>query len=137
MICCAFCLLALHGHSQEVKTDLQLTSEQYLIKGKNQNTTAWVLFGLGTTAIVGGIAVSTGSQDDVSRALNTAFVGAPLMLLGLTLDVISIPVFVSASKNKRRAMEATTSLKFEDVPSWNGVSSYRSSVPALSVRVIF
>ena len=137
MLCFAFFILALHGYSQENKPDLQLTSEQYLKKSKNQKTTAWVLFGLGTTAIVGGIAVSNGSQDDFSKALNTAFVGAPLMLLGLTLDVISIPVFVSADKNKKRAMEASTSIKFEEVPSWSGGAIRQSNVPTLAIQVRF
>ena len=137
MLCFALFILAINGYSQEIKPDLQLTSEQYLKKSKNQQTTAWVLFGIGTTAIVGGIAVSTGSQDDLTRTLNTAFVGAPLILLGLTLDVISIPVFVSAGKNKKRAMEAVTTIKFEEVPSWSGGAMTQSNVPTLSVQVRF
>lgn len=137
MICFAFFILAINAYSQEMKPDLQLTSEQYLKKGKNQKTAAWILFGVGTTAIVGGIAVSTGSQDDLSRTLNTAFVGAPLMLLGLTLEVISIPVFVSAGKNKKRAMEAVTTIKFEEVPSWSGGAVRQSNVPTVSMQVRF
>ncbi len=137
MLCSAFFILALHGYSQENKPDLQLTSEQYLRKSKNQKTTAWVLFGVGTTAIVGGIAVSSGGQDELTTTLNTAFIGAPLMLLGLTLDVISIPLFVSADKNKKRAMEASTSIKFEDVPSWSGSAVRQSNVPTLSLQVRF
>ncbi len=137
MLCSAFFILALHGYSQENKPDLQLTSEQYLRKSKNQKTTAWVLFGVGTTAIVGGIAVSSGGQDELTTTLNTAFIGAPLMLLGLTLDVISIPLFVSADKNKKRAMEASTSIKFEEVPSWSGGAIRQSTVPTLAIQVRF
>lgn len=137
MLCFAFFILALHGYSQENKPDLQLTSEQYLRKSKNQKTTAWVLFGVGTTAIVGGIAVSSGGQDELTTTLNTAFIGAPLMLLGLTLDVISIPLFVSADKNKKRAMEASTSIKFEEVPSWSGSAVRQSNVPTLAIQVRF
>ena len=137
MLCSAFFILALHGYSQENKPDLQLTSEQYLRKSKNQKTTAWVLFGVGTTAIVGGIAVSSGGQDELTTTLNTAFIGAPLMLLGLTLDVISIPLFVSADKNKKRAMEASTSIKFEEVPSWSGSAVRQSNVPTLAIQVRF
>ena len=137
MLCSAFFILALHGYSQENKPDLQLTSEQYLRKSKNQKTTAWVLFGVGTTAIVGGIAVSSGGQDELTTTLNTAFIGAPLMLLGLTLDVISIPLFVSADKNKKRAMEASTSIKFEEVPSWSGGAIRQSTVPTLAIKVRF
>ena len=137
MMCFAFFLLALHGYSQELKPELQLTSEQYLKKSKNQKTTAWVLFGVGTTAIVGGIAVSSGGQDELTTTLNTAFIGAPLMLLGLTLDVISIPLFVSADKNKKRAMEASTSIKFEEVPSWSGGAIRQSTVPTLAIKVRF
>lgn len=129
--------MSLHGYSQELKPELQLTSEQYLKKSKNQQTAAWVLLGIGTTAIVGGIAVSTGSQDDLSRTLNTAFIGAPLMLLGLTLDVISIPVFPSAGNNRKRAMEALTTLKFEEVPSWSGGAIRQSNVPTLAIQVRF
>lgn len=106
-------------------------------KSKNQKTTAWVLFGVGTTAIVGGIAVSSGGQDELTTTLNTAFIGAPLMLLGLTLDVISIPLFVSADKNKKRAMEASTSIKFEEVPSWSGSAVRQSNVPTLAIQVRF
>lgn len=137
MIGFTFFILALKGYSQEVKPDLQLTSEQYLKKSKAQKTTAWVLFGVGTAAIGGGIAISAGSQDDVSQTLNTVFIGAPLVLLGLTLDVISIPVFVSAGKNKKRAMEAVTTIKFEDVPSWSGGAIRQTNVPTLSIQVRF
>lgn len=137
MICFAFLILVLHGYSQEIKPDLQLTSEQYLKKSKAQTTTAFVLFGIGTASIVGGIAVSSGGQDDLTKTLNTVFIGGPLILLGLTLDVISIPVFVAADKNKKRSMEASTSIKFEDVPSWSGGAIRQSSVPTLAIQVRF
>ncbi|HSF90126.1 MAG TPA: hypothetical protein VLA46_11950 [Saprospiraceae bacterium] len=137
MVCFAFFLLALNVYSQETAPQLQLSSDQYLKKSKNQKTAAWVLFGVGTTAIIGGIAVSTGSQDDLSRTLNTAFVGAPLMLLGLTLDVISIPVFVAANRNKKRALDAVTTIKFETTPSWSEGTIRQSNVPTISVKVRF
>jgi cytosine/uracil/thiamine/allantoin permease len=137
MIGFAFFILAIQGSSQEITPDLQLTSEQYLKKSKNQKTTAWVLLGAGTTAIVGGVAVSSVNPDDLTRALNTVFNGAPLMLLGLTLDVISIPVFIAADKNKKKAMEAVTTIKFEEVPSWSGGAVRQSGVPTISVNIKF
>lgn len=137
MLCFTFFVMVINAHSQEIKPDLQLTSEQYLKKSRSQQTTAWVLFGIGTSAIVGGVAVSAGGQDELTKSLNTVFIGAPLMLLGLTLDIISIPVFVAADKNKKRSMEAVTTIKFEEVPSWSGGAVKQSNVPTMAIKVRF
>lgn len=133
IVCIGFFLLALNAYSQESKPDLQLTSEQYLEKSKNQQSTAWLLLGVGTAAGIGGTVI-TFSEGILSDAASG---GAALFMLGLTLDIISIPVFIAANKNKKRAMEAVTTIKFEDVPSWSGGAVRQSSVPTLSLQVRF
>ncbi len=137
MFCFAFIVMAINAYSQEIKPNLQMTSEEYLQKSKNQSVTAGIMFGVGTAAMVGGLVVSAGSKDDFFEELNAGLIGTSLLLLGLTLDVISIPIFISADKNRKRAMEAVSTIKFEDVPSWSGGAISQSNVPTLSIQVRF
>ena len=47
MFCFAFIVMAINAYSQEIKPNLQMTSEEYLQKSKNQSVTAGIMFGVG------------------------------------------------------------------------------------------
>ena len=89
--------------------------EYYLQKSKNQKTAAWVLLGVGTTMIVVGMVggMSTfGSSDypfiseEDASAMDTYGI---IMFVGIAGDLASIPFFISAGKNKKRAAAVTIS----------------------------
>lgn len=74
------------------------SKDYYLQKSKNQKTTAWVLLGGGTLmAVAGGIVFDKSSSNTSIDA------GGFIFLAGIIADIVSIPFFVSAAKNKRKA----------------------------------
>lgn len=77
----------------------------YLQKSINQKTTAWVLLGGGTLmAVVGGISFSNNFDVLGSNSSNSgADAGGFLFVGGVLADIASIPFFISAAHNRRRA----------------------------------
>lgn len=78
------------------------TKEYYLQKSKNQKTTGWILLAGGTTmAIIGGIGIG---QSDFWSTDNESFDAAGFLFAGgIVADLVSIPFFISSSKNARKA----------------------------------
>lgn len=87
------------GEIQKPMTDFEL-GQYYKQKSKNQKTTGWVLLVGGAALITGGMLIA----DNASLDEDVAIAGASIALLGGTASMIaSIPVFISASRNKGRA----------------------------------
>jgi hypothetical protein len=81
----------------------EIARSDYLQKSKNQRTAGWLLLGGGTALMLAGISSgSGGSEGDMGYGSNFDS-GMALFGVGLAADIISIPMFVSASKNKKRA----------------------------------
>lgn len=121
--------------SQQITTTTPtLTKTDYLQKSKNQKTVAWVLLGGGTALVItGGILYeSNTNRTGVSGAINGS-TGLSLVEIGLVSMAGSIPFFISASKNKKKAM--TTSFKMETAPIIQKNSFAQTSFPALSVKI--
>ena len=99
--------------SQEVKD-----ANYYLLKSKNQKTVAWVCLGGGvaiitTAALIGGskaagdyVNIITGGEPENNYATENV-----LLIIGATAMAASIPLFISASKNKMRAKFKVTAQK--------------------------
>jgi hypothetical protein len=106
-----------------------LTEEAYLKKSKSQKTAAWVLFGGGLGMVSGGIAINLSGgilNGNGSKGLWLSYVGGATVLS-------SIPLFITASKNKRKA--ALMSYKMEKLPVIQQQGLVNSFVPALSIRI--
>jgi len=74
------------------------SKEYYLHKSKNQSTTAWIMMGAGAGLFLGGLALS------FSEYYNTGGNAGPVLFWTGTASMLgSIPFFISAHKNKRRA----------------------------------
>lgn len=91
----------------------QQPKEFYLQKADKQMRAGWILLGVGTVGVVTGIVL--GSQDsgnDIYSDENV--VGYVLLIGGLGLDLCSIPLFISASKNRKKAATLTLGLQGND-----------------------
>ncbi|MEO6836837.1 MAG: hypothetical protein ABI185_00520 [Ginsengibacter sp.] len=90
------------------------TKENYLLKSKHQRTAAWFLLGGGVLAgSAGGLLALHGIVDLFDpKPSNNLHAGAGLMFVGTGAIIGSIPMFISASKNRRRAM----SISFTNQP---------------------
>ena len=113
--------LSLQSFSQATRKD-PLTSDYYLQKSKSQKTRGVVLLGIGVTTLA---LLSKGETD---------FDILPVLAIGgIAATVVSIPVLISASINKRKAM--SLSVKEEKALLLSKGSFTQRSFPAISVRL--
>jgi hypothetical protein len=90
----------LQSFSQEPETQVQDKS-YYLKKSKNQKKGAWVLVGLGVGMTVGGILINL-DQPFFGPGSNSKK-GLWLSYVGVATTLGSIPLFISAHRNKKKA----------------------------------
>lgn len=89
--------------SQQTESSPVLTKQDYLQKSKSQRTSAFILLGTGAALLA------------VAAPGNVSFDILPILVIGGGAAIIgSIPLFIAAGKNKRRAM--SLSFKNETVP---------------------
>lgn len=60
-----------------------------------------------------------------------------ITLAGLVMDIASIPVFISASKNKKRAISLETNSQIPHYPLRKQASWQCQSIPALTMKINF
>jgi hypothetical protein len=101
-----------------------LTREELLKKSKSQKTAGFILLGAGATTL---IIMSTGDTDlDAAGAL---FIGGTAAVLG------SIPLFIAAGRNKRKANKMTGSIGLQQAPAVELAGIRYRSYPALSLKI--
>lgn len=89
--------------SQQTESSPVLTKQDYLQKSKSQRTSAFILLGTGAALLA------------VAAPGNVSFDILPILVIGGGAAIVgSIPLFIAAGKNKRRAM--SLSFKNETVP---------------------
>ncbi len=89
----------------QVEKAPSLSKAYYLQKSKSNNTTGWILLGAGTAMIVGGAMTYPPRKpshgiEGVGLTLNANDI---IIMIGASADIISIPFFISAHKNEKRA----------------------------------
>ncbi|MEP6464872.1 MAG: hypothetical protein ABJB05_01140 [Parafilimonas sp.] len=111
----AFCLLlSVTGATfcQADTTTFSTIKTEYLKKSKNQKTVAWVMVGGGAGLFVAGSIVGVHGWFDffsgnLNKASNNIGVAGPLAIAGAVSMLGSIPLFISSSHNKHKAMSIT------------------------------
>lgn len=96
-------LLSVVTSFSQTQTASQHSKQYYLQKSKNQRIIAWILLGAGTTSMVVGLIEGSNAPDN----LDNITTGVAPTLIGLAVDLASIPFFISASKNKKIASFVT------------------------------
>lgn len=135
-----------HCLGQEV-TDQALLKDQYLLKANRQKTAAWVTLGIGTTmAILGTVVTLTGFKDwQYSQvgpipvpepSSNREEVGAYMALTGAAMSLASIPLFISAGSNKKKAASISVGYQHIYNASPDMMASHKA-MPSLVLRVEF
>ena len=108
----------------------------YLKKSRNQKTVGWVFLGTGTAMIITGGLIGLNSMATHPYGEKEGLTeGILLVATGIILDLASIPLFVTASQNKRKA--ATVSLKNDVAPKLVHGKIVQTPMPSISVRVSF
>jgi len=132
-ICTMFLLMTTSSFSQQTDLSQSLTRQDYLKKSKNQKTAAWILLGGGVALAVGApiltISSATWFQSDASWEI--AFVTGCASVLG------SIPLFIAAKRNKRKAMKVSTYFEIQRNPVLTNTGIALHSTPTLSLKLNF
>jgi hypothetical protein len=120
--------------SQQTATDVPKVQTDYLKKSKNQKTTAWILLGGGIGLILsGGIVNAHEVYDPNSFDRTYSTKGTPLVITGVVAMAVSIPLFISSSKNKKKAMSVT--FRNEIKPQLIKSSFVYNPVPGLTIKI--
>jgi hypothetical protein len=141
---CFFLMLALVAQeTPREKTAETLTKEEYLKKSKGQKTGAIVLISAGgALTAVGFIVALNDLEYDLGGLFDPNYqpreddneaVAAVLVITGVAAMLGSIPLFISAHKNKKRAM--SISFKNELAPQLQGSFVFNRSIPGISFKI--
>lgn len=123
-------LFAVKSFSQ-VSLSPSLTKDYYLQKSKNQKKAGWILLAGGTMLAVGG---AMSFNDSWSASSNSATdISGFIMLAGLVSDIVSIPFFISASNNKKKALSVAIICKKILNPGQKAFAS--NTQPTLTLRL--
>ena len=136
-----FLLLAVAAStfSQQINPSPVLTKQDYQLKSKRQKTAAWVLMGGGFVMSTIGISLALNDATVILISVltltptndnNNSSAAELLLITGAASMLGSIPLFIAAGKNKRKAMSLSfknekmqllykTSFVFRDIPSLN------------------
>jgi hypothetical protein len=121
-------------------TKNKLTQTDYLQKSKKQKTAAWLLLGTGTALFTTGLAIGLNDATEAIGSLlmlepkSSPNTGEILFWTGLATAAGSIPLFIAASRNKRKSKEIALSLKLETRSMGYKSSIKRSGYPAITVK---
>jgi hypothetical protein len=132
---------------QSTPNDLPTVKTDYLKKSKSQKTAGWILLG-------GGFALTTTSvliaapkaTEDLAYGLGGFLSGEPapendytaeniLLVTGTAAMLGSIPLFIAAGKNKKKALNMSTTIKMEKATIIERQSFVQSSYPAIALKI--
>src|SRR5215203_675829 len=96
------CLFFQYGYAQKFKDSLMRLSDYdlgtyYLKQNKQQKTIGWVLLGAGVALTI------VGAQQTANDLFSESSGGETLLIIGNLSTIASIPLFLSAAKNRGRA----------------------------------
>ena len=131
-----FIFIAVIAGGQERHAEDEFVRNFYLERSARQNKTGLILLGAGTALFVGGV-VGFDSSWDNGSASQTDFFGF-MLLAGAVADLTSIPIFISAGINKRRARAISVSLSIVNRQCLDCCSVYNSSFacrPELTLKI--
>lgn len=112
----------------------QLSSDEYLTKSHHQKTVAWIMLGGGVGLTALGVAVSQANTVDyaLGNSSNHNTAGTILAVSGVASTLGSIPMFISAGHNKRKAAEL--SLALQNTPMLY-TTGYRMAIRQPAIRL--
>lgn len=128
--------------SQQTDSLKTFTGSDYLKKSKNQKKAGWIFLGSGFAVSAAGLIVSTIGVAEEFTGIFTGEeskkfeTGAVVFYIGVAAMLTSIPFFVTASKNKKRASGISASFKLDNRSLVKQGVMMKSTYPAISLKII-
>ena len=138
-------ILSTNLFSQQTEPSPSLSKDAFLQKSKRQKSAAWILLagGFASSTISVLIAAPKATEDYLSifpgvlvgaTPIEHNYTGETILLIAGTAAMLSsIPLFIAAGKNKRKAMNLV--FKNEIAPQVQRTSFVYRSVPSLSLKI--
>ena len=107
-------------------------------KSANQKRMAWILLGSGTGLFIGGMIAHfsyVNSHDDVLAGVTSVTTGEVVAFIGLATAGGSIPCFIAASRNKKKAQAASVFIDMEKAQVLQGTAFSYQPFPAVGLRI--
>ena len=115
--------------SQTTNTSQTLGKEDYLKKSKHQKTAAWILLGTGILSSALGSVQVNPDYGESENSNSKVFLIAGLAAIGA-----SIPLFISSSKNRKKAN--SISLIFYQLPDLHQKNIASAIYPAIAFKLL-
>ena len=117
-------LLSAATFSQQTTTDAPLTKAAYMQKSKGMRTSGFIFLGIGVCCAA------------IAAPGNVSLDVLPFLAVGGAISaLVSIPMFISAAKYKRKAMNASAYFKMEQAPKLQGSNFTTKPVPSLTLKI--
>ena len=138
ILLCLLLSLAATSFAQDTDTTKHILATDYLKKSKNQKTAAWIMLIGGTVATTIGIGVALGSGldcvfGDPNCGRNQTLADV-LSITGSAAVLGSIPLFIAAGKNRRKAA-ASVSFKMENATNIYQYAVTNARYPAVAIQI--
>lgn len=132
-----FLVTSFTSFSQSAAIPAKTVDTDYLQKSKKQKKTAWLILGGGLAcSLVGSILSTELEVDGDTEPLLGDFAsttGTILNVTGVCAMAGSIPLFIAAHRNKKKAM--SLSFKNEKAPQFRHGSFTSIAIPSLTLKV--
>lgn len=142
-IALAFLISALLVSTPFIASAQEMTKQDYLEKSRKQKNTGFILLGGGTAFVgVGAIVIATNTVSytitciglNCSQAAgNGVEAGGVMILIGALSAAASIPHFISAGNNRKKAAEMSFSNEPIYVPKYAG--NLPRAVPSITLKI--
>lgn len=114
----------------------------YLKKSRNQKTAAWILLGIGVGFEVAGLVkTSENAGKEVSSIFDRKAVDHSgeylLYIAGTTAIASSVALFISARRNKKKALKTSLEIKTRQINHLKNKSLFAINYPVLTLKIRF
>ncbi len=119
----------------------QYSSDYFKMKSKKQRTAAWLMAGGGAVLCGTGLAIMSASAlDEVAAWFEDSHdsnygTGSALLVTGTLCMLGSVPLFIAAGKNRKKALAVSSFIKPEERPYVYQRSIKRTQFPAIGIKI--
>lgn len=137
-----FLLMSVNAFAQEeemLSNVMSINKSDYSSISNNQKSTAWVLLGVGTVCVLGGILImnNDNGNNEKNFGYGDNFNSEGFLILGgVVCAAASVPLFIASKRNRDKSKQTTANFRLEklDNPIYYKENSF---YPSIAVTIKF